>query len=197
MDCPVCKTSGIDDKASRCPNCGSDLTLFRYLENIRKNWKSKRYGINTLAIILLLFVIGVSGGMVYWQDSIQSNKDFNTEEINKLRDEVERLENEKNNLMRTIIELRSGSIEGAESNNEGLETTADESTRQPNKQQSEPPVAQDPAPRWTIHIVKPGETLFSIARKEYGNGHKYKKIMKDNDIQNSSIKIGQRLKIEK
>lgn len=197
MDCPVCKTSGIDDKASRCPNCGSDLTLFRYLENIRKNWKSKRYGINTLAIILLLFVIGVSGGMIYWQDSIQSNKDFNTEEINKLRGEVERLENEKNNLMRTIIELRSGSIEGAESNNEGLETTADESTRQPNKQQSEPPVAQDPAPRWTIHIVKPGETLFSIARKEYGNGHKYKKIMKDNDIQNSSIKIGQRLKIEK
>lgn len=197
MDCPVCKTSGIDDKASRCPNCGSDLTLFRYLENIRKNWKSKRYGINTLAIILLLFVIGVSGGMIYWQDSIQSNKDFNTEEINKLRGEVERLENEKNNLMRTIIELRSGSKEGAESNNEGLETTADESTRQPNKQQSEPPVAQDPAPRWTIHIVKPGETLFSIARKEYGNGHKYKKIMKDNDIQNSSIKIGQRLKIEK
>ncbi|MCF8303317.1 MAG: LysM peptidoglycan-binding domain-containing protein [Bacteroidales bacterium] len=196
MDCPVCKTSGIDDNASKCPNCGSDLTMFRYLDNIRRNWKAQRRNVNLLAVVLLLFVIGVAGGMIYWQDSIQSSQNTNSEEINQLRDEVERLKNEKDNLMRTIIELRSGGNNqrgsgSPETSEDEKPATVEQTDRQPQTER------QQQQEQWSIHVVKPGETLFSIAREEYGNGHKYKKIMEDNNLTSSSITAGQRLKIEK
>jgi len=48
----------------------------------------------------------------------------------------------------------------------------------------------------TTHIVQEGESMYAIARKYYGNGMKYEKIAKDNNISDpSSIVNGQKLLI--
>ncbi|MBC8489845.1 MAG: LysM peptidoglycan-binding domain-containing protein [Bacteroidetes bacterium] len=47
-----------------------------------------------------------------------------------------------------------------------------------------------------IYIVNEGETLFSIAKKIYGNGFKYVDLAKDNNIQDPDIiVVGQKLTI--
>ena len=95
--------------------------------------------------------------------------------------------------MRTIIELRSEKTGDRQAQQAAGKSQSEETAKEsPVKQK-----AQQKNSQWKIHVVKPGETLFSIARQEYGNGHRYKKIMRDNKLQNPSITAGQRLKIEK
>jgi len=43
--------------------------------------------------------------------------------------------------------------------------------------------------------VRKHNTLWNLAVKHYGNGHKYPRIMRLNHLQNTTIKIGQRLRI--
>ena len=54
------------------------------------------------------------------------------------------------------------------------------------------------SPSSITHIVQEGESLFSIARKYFGNGMKYEKIATDNNIADpGSITRGQKLLINK
>lgn len=58
---------------------------------------------------------------------------------------------------------------------------------------AKPPVEEAPG---SIHWVQKGETLFSIARRYYGSGHRWKEIACANAIQDpSQLKAGMRLEI--
>jgi nucleoid-associated protein YgaU len=47
------------------------------------------------------------------------------------------------------------------------------------------------------YTVKEGDTLFLIAQKYYGEGSKYSEIVKDNNLSNENIEVGQELNIPK
>lgn len=60
------------------------------------------------------------------------------------------------------------------------------------------PVAVDvttPAPvaSGKVYVVKPKDTLFSIAKAHYGNGAKYKDILAANPGLTTNIKVGQKI----
>lgn len=50
---------------------------------------------------------------------------------------------------------------------------------------------------YTIYTVKKGDSLWKIARKQLGNGNKYKQIQSANGLSGALIRIGQKLKIPK
>ena len=48
---------------------------------------------------------------------------------------------------------------------------------------------------YIMHTVQRGETLWSIAKKYYGSGTEYTRIVKDNKLEDDVICVGQQLKI--
>ena len=57
------------------------------------------------------------------------------------------------------------------------------------------PVEKPAEPEYIIHTVVKGNSLWAIARKYLGNGHRYKEIMELNGLSSTVIYAGQKLKI--
>lgn len=182
MNCPVCKTADLDAKVSECPNCKSNLSAFYQIDGINKKLKNQKNYIIALAVIVVLVVIG-------WGVSSQMQTKVKT---------VVKIEKEDNSAMKSLTEEN----ESLKVNIQALENKIEESKLNDNIVAKEMAVEDelekenDFAER--IYIVKEGETLYRIAKKELGDGYLYKKIAKENDIADpNKVLIGTELKISK
>lgn len=169
MECPVCKSSGISVDSRKCPQCNADLEALLLLKKVEKSTnKWRTFGI-TLVVLLVLVVVGC---ILSFCLNTESGDDIqNVAEVEKFSDLKTELETSKNE----VLKLKS-------KNNELSEQLAQIETKK--------------AERVKSYIVQEGETLFSIARKVYGNGYKFVDLAKENQIDIAdNIVVGQEIKI--
>ncbi len=212
MDCPVCNHKGIPESLRQCPNCHTDLTMFRNINKLNREVKTKRQIIMGMGFLLVLLV-AIVGYMFLFSDGFSSR--YTRMEIQAKNDEIMELRKQNTELQQELFDLRQGgdTTEGegfrqvipssrddqAEASGQKATSTPAEKTKsRENETDSRSSSNQADEPEVEYHKVKAGETLYSIARKYFNDGSKYQKIMDDNDIDNASdVKVGTRLKIIK
>jgi len=166
MKCPVCKTDGILETKKTCPHCHSDLEAFHLTGSLKKSFRQRLYFsiLSSILFIAVLLVWVVSTGAVKNEDSAD---------------------------LQTTSAIAQEGIEKqqvVEKENSRLETE----NAQLKKQLSELQKKQEK--RQKNYVVSDGESLFSIARKVYGNGYRYEDLANDNNIvQPNQITVGQEL----
>lgn len=182
MECPVCKTVNAGRNQKNCSYCNTDLEIFSMLEKIEKKIRRQRLTINYLAVILILLFVMISAGYIYFLKKDKSAVNTAFEKIKMQEIEIRNLQQEKQLLTGSILELRKES--------DSLNSMLNSLTEQLKTAKSEP------EHREIFHVVKRGESLQRIALKYYGNSDEFRRIMQDNNIRNpNSITINQRLKI--
>jgi len=220
MDCPVCQYKGIPESAQKCPNCHSDLTGFRQLHHLRRDIKRKRNTIIGMAFLIVI-IIAILGYMLLFSDGLSSR--YSRMAIQEKENEIVKLKKQNSQLQKQILDLqqrlnmkdikdsgRSGEsprqfekVIPSPTEQEKQASSATNRTQTNQKQKSTPSAQQtsqgkDKEPEITYYRVKAGETLYSIAKRYYGDGNKYKKIMRDNNIDDpSDVEVGMKLKIIK
>ncbi len=188
MQCPVCKTKGINENAKRCPNCNSDLEAFQYIKKIEKSHRKNK---NAVAILIILIIAGAIIWVYTYNNMKVAEKTktaIETQKINRQQKQIEQLKSDKDQLMNKIVELRdkSNNFQKPISPKYQNNNVIDNKKTSANKSKT------------FFYKVKKGETLRSIAKEFYGSKNKYLKIMSDNNLKNANkLRVGQRLKIYK
>ena len=166
MKCPVCQAEGLPDELDQCPQCESRLDVFQVTRRIAR-------GRNRLLSVTVILAIVLVALLLYWllQGPAERPKDdrVNQAAISQtasLKAELKKLSDEKEQLLKEVSDLKEALAQKPE----------------------------EPAKRKKEYIVQNGETLFSIARKVYGNGFRYVDIAKDNNLNDpAQITTGQKL----
>ena len=105
IKCPVCEKVGIPnyhEKDIVCPCCGSDLGIFRVIDNIpqtRKNTRTVWMSIATVAILATVVLVGI----LSFQSP--STPKVPSAQLAVLEDSIKRLNNKINNLDNQIDQL--------------------------------------------------------------------------------------------
>lgn len=169
MECPVCHSSGISDETKACPQCDADLEAFQLTKKIEKTSKNRLiFGSIAAALFIILLVVWVVIFAFHSESHEKKAEGYTTEEVTTLKANLSKAEKQNNDLKSYNKEL--------------LEKLAKANDAKAMKEK--------------IYIVNEGETLFSIAKKIYGNGFKYVDLAKDNNIQDPDIiVVGQKLTI--
>jgi len=205
MDCPVCNHKGIPESLRQCPNCQTDLTMFRNINRLNSEVKTKRQVIIGMGFLLVV-VIGILGYMFLFSDGF-SSRNIRLE-IQAKNDEILELRKQNTELQQELFDLRQDGdtaegdgfrrvIPSSEDDPSGV---SDQKARRTSAERTESRQSTETSekPEVVYHNVKAGETLYSISKKYFGDGSKYPKIMDDNDIDKvSDVKVGLRLKIIK
>lgn len=182
MECPVCKTINTGQDQKNCSVCQSDLEIFSLLENIERRTKRQKRTILYLLVMLVLFCFASAAYYLYFLNQDKSSEIAALETIRKQEAEIRNLNQEKQLLTASILELRN--------ENDSLSKKLGEVEDQLKVTKATPQT------REIFHVVKRGESLQRIALKYYGNSDEYRRIMQDNNIKNpNSITINQRLRI--
>lgn len=210
MDCPVCNHKGIPEVSRTCPNCHADLSMFRNINQLNQDIKLKRNIIFMLAFLVVLLIVFL-GYMFLFSEGFSSR--YTRMEIQAKNNEIIELKKQNTDLRQQIFDMQQGNgmlsdslkkgyqkvIPSADNDDPANVSRMKDSRKMPGQttRKTEEESNTD-APQITYYRIKAGETLYSIAKKQYGDGNKYRKIMKDNNIEDpSQVKVGMRLKIIK
>ncbi|MBN2175517.1 MAG: LysM peptidoglycan-binding domain-containing protein [Bacteroidales bacterium] len=168
MECPVCKSTGIADNLTTCPNCSADLEAYHLTEKIEKTSRNRLwFGIASSVILVIIIIIWLFGCLLSGNGLKEQLKTAN-EEIDRLKIERQEMISENDRLKAENKKMKDQLSE--------INLTV--------------------AKKQEIYMVQPGETLFIIARKVYGNGFKYHDLAKANNISDPNIILeGQKLTI--
>lgn len=204
MDCPVCHHKGVPEASRVCPNCHSDLTTFRKIHQLYNDIRQKRNIIFVLAFSIVVLIV-ILGYIYLFSDGMSSR--YSRMQIQAKNSEIIDLKKQNTELRQTIYDMQNGimPLDTMQHTDQGFKKVIPSAKDEKNTPRAKLPVqkrtsqaAQSSSGKVTYYSVKAGETLYSIALKEYGDGKKYKKIMSDNNITDASdVKVGMRLKIIK
>ena len=166
MDCPFCKTTGLSEDTSTCPQCESDLRAIGLIEKTQNAFSSQKRQ-KTLWILLTLFLAialilsmllpTVTGNYVSESEYTELNN-----QLIKSQNDLKQANLEAENLQKQVVAV----------NAEQQAVKCDEFT----------------------YTVQWGENLSAIASAVYGDGNQYAKIAADNSLENPNhILDGQKL----
>lgn len=171
--CPVCGRKGIDDyhhSDVRCPDCGSDLKVFRILDSIEEDSKSKSTVWKPVAIMaglaaLLFAILFFTKG---------SSPTADKERFSLLEDSIASL-NEKLNAMQNpqIASQQDGGqavAEAAEGDKKASEAEPEKAKEEEagNEQVTAPAGKVVERDGKKYYTVQKGDSWWSISRKLYG-----------------------------
>jgi cell division protein FtsL len=155
----------MDDNLKTCPQCNADLEAFQLVENVDKKSKNRRILAIIMSVLFLAIVLVLLFTVVFVNKDSKPDQDYATQ-IDKMQTEMQNLKSENQKLIAEKKDL--------ENQIKSEEAAQEQRTR--------------------TYVVSEGETLYSIARKVYGNGFKYVDLAKDNNISNpDNIFEGQKL----
>lgn len=168
MKCPVCKTDGIQTSDKSCSHCHSDLEAFQITGSLKKSFRKRLYFGVTASVLFIAILL-------MWIVFDASAKNNEPTAVQKQSD-TEASWQEKLQLM----ELKTAKLNDENTSlKERLAKLQEKSVK-----------------RQKNYEVQYGESLFTIARKVYGNGYRYQDLAKDNNITDpEQIKVGQVLVI--
>ena len=174
MNCPICKHPDLTVAIPSCPTCGSDIEIFSIINKLDLQIKKLK---QTRMALLITFCLGVL--LLAFAYTRHKGK---TEIILNQQTKINYLKQKDSVHQANINELKK-QLEEKEIQKQTQTTVT---------------VAKKEISPDARRIVKKGETLWVIAKKELGNGFKYDKIAKDNNLQNpDKLIIGTELKIKK
>jgi len=175
MNCPICKSEKVEDFTSQCPECKSDLTTFTLISDVSNERSKLRKITNFLAALSLLTLAG--WGFTYYDDSsgesviveeASSPSDLQANEIEILEKTLSAKEEEITKLNNKLTELHAT-----------IESSVNDLT------------IKDTDGVHKLHIVKAGETLWSISELYHGHGFKHHHIAGHNEVDNPNhIEVG-------
>lgn len=114
IKCPVCGKVGIPDYHAEdtvCPQCGSDLSIFRVIDQIPQGDVKKRNVWMPIAAVAIL-TTAVFGGILLFKDSKVPAVEDRSSEIACLQDSIKTL--------KAQIETTTGSMSNTPSQSEGF-----------------------------------------------------------------------------
>ncbi|MCH7535111.1 MAG: LysM peptidoglycan-binding domain-containing protein [Bacteroidetes bacterium] len=174
MNCPVCQQDGLEDGAVECSKCGSDISSFSLIGSLKKERSRSKIirgilGAMVVGVVVAWAVLGKSSTNV----EVVEDEKINTE-IQKLKNELSEKKNEIVGLNNDITKLRD---DFAESQNTVNRDDEGDSLR----------IVKG----HTFHVVKEGESLWSISEDYYGDGFKHDRIADHNELDDKHfIKAG-------
>lgn len=180
MECPVCKHKKVEVDALNCPKCQSNLQGFRALESIEKErnrWKKIIYFLCFLVVILLLawsFSNPKSGDELLESETNSQFLDSLTKQKTMIEDLTSELQK-----MDSVNFLLSEQIESFDVVAISKDGESEEKS-------------------YHVHIVKKGETLWSIAEEYHSDGFRHEEIAGHNELNDPHyITVGDTVIIKK
>lgn len=175
MNCPVCNTPDVNTDAAECPQCKSDLEIFRLLSDAGKQHQVQKRLTGLLGILFAVAVVGWASAKISssGKTDISDNATASavSEETNAAAEENNTeflaLKNE-NEALKSEIRTLNEKITSLNQEISSFKTNASEGGA-------------------IIHIVQKGESLWKIAVKYFGDGYKFSKIAKDNGLKEESL----------
>ena len=181
MECPVCHQSDLAKEATNCPKCESELKGFSELAAAEVERDKRKKSVNILLTIALLIGLGwiMSATMVTPKFEKSSNDEVSSQEkISAQAQTISDLESEKE-----VLAMRNNELEEHFQSFEVIELSEDGKS-----------IEQD----YVVHVVKEGESLWSIAEEYHSDGFKHDEIAGHNDLSDPHyIKVGDTVIIKK
>jgi len=179
--CPVCQQELVDEEALHCTECDSDLTAFSQLKQISENKSRLSKTINVLFATLLLVLGG--WGLTYYDASADDAViiEETSPPANLEADEIE--------ILKKTLEAKDEEITTLNNKLKELHATIESSV---NDQ-----TVKDAEGVHKLHIVKAGESLWSISELYHGHGFKHYHIGSQNELNNPDhLEVGDTLEIQ-
>ncbi len=203
--CPVCGRKDIQDYHQgdvRCPECGSDLKVFRLLDDIEKDSKSKATVWKPVAIMAL--VAAVVFAFLYFGKS--SNPSADAEKVALLQDSIsslnERLKDAGISAQPAAV-TKSAEKEKAKDKEEVKSAASEEKAALESKSEEAEASITAPADKVTIkdgkkiYVVQRGDSWWKISQKLYKGKIKDVDIAKMNGHKASDqLEVGQELVVK-
>lgn len=190
MNCPVCNTTELDEDTANCPQCHSDLEVFRLIVRASEQRQKSKKIIAALGLFAAVTAIGwASAGIFSGKDPVPAELSPEVTVQNTVRPAPADSE---------LISMLTKENETLKSENISLSAKIS-SVKE--KTAAKTPVASSAASTESgtiIHTVKKGETLWIISKKYFHNGSKCKQIAADNGLSpKQRLSKGMKLKIQK
>jgi nucleoid-associated protein YgaU len=181
MACPICKSEKVEGNASNCPECESDLTTFALLDDVSKEKSNMKRATGFLVLLTLLTL----GGWAFSYYNGMADSTATVEEAalpdNLAADEIDVLQNTLAAKEEEITKLNNKLAE--------LHATIESSANDLEE--------EDASGVHKLHIVKEGESLWSISELYHGHGFKHHHIAGHNELGNPNhIEVGDTLVIQ-
>ncbi|MDZ7777902.1 MAG: hypothetical protein U5L09_20945 [Bacteroidales bacterium] len=188
MDCQVCNhVEGIPDSLHECPNCHSDLTAIKNIHRLNRDIKTKRNVIIGLAFLLVLMVVFL-GYTFLFSDALSSR--YTRMEMQAKNNEILELRKKNTELQQTLFDLQqhgdsseggtdgefrkvissSRGSEGKTQDKDSKAVSVDPISGEKQRIERSQQKSEDQA-TVTYYRIKAGETLSSVAKREYGDGN--------------------------
>jgi len=180
MSCPICKSEKVGEQASHCPECNSDLTSFALINEVSNQTSSLKKASMSLGLVALLTMAGWaftytqgSAGAAVTVDETAMPDNTAVAELADLKKALATKDDE--------IASLSGKIEALHAT---IESSASDI------------VEVGVHGKHKLHIVKEGESLWSISELYHGHGFKHHHIGGHNTVDNPDhIEVGDTLVI--
>lgn len=178
MNCPICDDPNIPEGAESCANCGSDLRAFHDIQRVqvqRRNYRTLSLVLGALAIVLVSYVIAFrflsaepmqndSGEHATMAMASNSTASSDPDAMDELKSQLIEKDAEIVTLQSEIAQLEAT-----------MQSSFDDVKDKDH----------------TIHVVKEGETLWSISEMYHGHGFEHATIAGHNEVSNMNhIEVG-------
>ena len=180
MNCPICKSEKVGEHDSQCLECKSDLTSFILLNEVSNQRSSLKKSMMMFAAVAVITLCGWA--YTYTQGNASAAVTADEVEVpdNTGATEIEAL--------KKVLASKDAEITSLNSKLTELQTTIESSLDDVQE--------TDADGTHTLHIVKDGESLWSISQLYHGHGFKHHHIAGQNEVNNPNhIEVGDTLVI--
>lgn len=177
MKCPVCQHDQVPEGAESCPSCGSDLRAFQLISHV--GTQRRTYKMTNIALIILILLGGATLGTVRVMNSdapqpVQASIQTDDQDAEALAVAQQQLTEKDDE-----IAFLKGEVESLLATIESSRSDVEEGDH-------------------IIHVVAPGESLWSISELYHGHGFQHDEIADHNEVENvHHIKVGDTIIIKK
>lgn len=206
MNCPVCSTM-VEDDASMCPHCQSDLEVFQLIVKANQQRQTSRKLISALGVFAAVTAIGWASVGIFSGKGPETAPVEVSPEV-KLQGEVRSpadseliamLTNENTALKSENASLNAKLSTPVKKEAKEVKDVKDVKVAKETKETKALAKVTAPEEKGTlIHTVREGDTFWIISRKYFGTGTKFKQIAKDNGMtEKTRLHKGMKIKIVK
>ncbi|MBI4930034.1 MAG: LysM peptidoglycan-binding domain-containing protein [Bacteroidetes bacterium] len=189
MNCPVCNTTELSEDTTACPQCNSDLEVFRLIVDASEQRQKQKKIISALSVFAAVTAIGWASVGIF------SGKTPDPVELSPVITVQNEVRTTEDSALIAMLTKENGELK---SENTSLTAKINMVKEKSAAKTSAPAVTASTEGGTIIHTVKNGDTFWIIARKYFHDGRKYKQIAKDNGLTvKSKLHKGQKLKIVK
>ena len=198
--CPVCGRNDIPDYTKgvvRCPDCGSDLKVFRLLNEIEAGSGVTSAKWKPLAI--LGFALAALFALLYFTKNPEASAAEAKERVSLLEDSIAALHERINNPVAVTAEVKIATAddEKAQKTEEAKTAAADDAQAQSTESVTAPADKVTVKDGKKYYTVKKGDSWWGISQKLYKGKVKDEEIAKMNGMKPSEhLEIGQQILVK-